>query len=365
MIQKKMLMLAGAGVLGLALLGGTTAFWMHKSRYMETENAFVQADTVLISPQIGGRVLEVLVRDNQTVSAGQVLVRIEDGDAQARLAQAEARLLSLKAALSTVDMKSSLQQAQTQERAAAMDSARARAKLAETDLNRYGTLAREGWVSDQRIQTLEARATEARSQTEQAKAALVAQQRDAASLGGVKAQTLAQIQEAEALVDQARLDLDRTVLRAPRAGVIGGRAVREGLYIRPGQQLMQLVPLGQTYVVANFKETQVAKLAIGQSVSLHADAFPGKTLKGQVDSFSPATGSEFALIPIENATGNFTKIVQRVPVRIAIDPRDPLAGALRPGLSIKVTVDTQSQGTTGFAEAARIPPTMASRSERP
>ncbi|MFN3229350.1 MAG: efflux RND transporter periplasmic adaptor subunit, partial [Asticcacaulis sp.] len=184
-------------------------------------------------------------------------------------------------------------------------------------------------------------------------------------LGGVKAQTLAQLTEAEALVDQARLDLDRTVLRAPRAGVVGGRAVREGLYVRPGQQLMQLVPLGQTYVVANFKETQVAKLAIGQSVSLHADAFPGKTLKGQVDSFAPATGSEFALIPIENATGNFTKIVQRVPVRIAVDPRDPLAAALRPGLSIKVTVDTKSQGTTGFAEAARIPPAMASRSERP
>jgi membrane fusion protein (multidrug efflux system) len=151
-------------------------------------------------------------------------------------------------------------------------------------------------------------------------------------------------------VDKARIALDRTVIRAPVAGVVGARGVRVGQYVRPGGQILSIVPLGDTYVVANFKETQMDRLRLGQTVEIKADAFKGERLTGHIDSFAPATGSEFALIPVENATGNFTKITQRVPVRIRVDRSN--GAALRPGLSVEVRVDLKSQGGLTFAEAA-------------
>ncbi len=160
------------------------------------------------------------------------------------------------------------------------------------------------------------------------------------------------VEQARALVDQAQLTLDRTVIRAPVAGVVGARGVRLGQVVQAGGQLMSVVPLQDTYVVANFKETQVGRMRLGQEVEIKADAFPGRSLQGRIDSFAPATGSEFALIPVENATGNFTKITQRVPVRIVVQ-RDASGQpiVLRPGLSVEVKVDLKSQGGPAFAEA--------------
>ena len=167
-----------------------------------------------------------------------------------------------------------------------------------------------------------------------------------------RSQGQAQVQVALAAAEKARIDLDRTVIRAPVGGVIGARSVRPGQYVRPGAQILAIVPLGQTFVVANFKETQVARLRIGQSVSIKADAFGGSAITGHVESFAPATGSEFALIPVENAVGNFTKIAQRLPVRIALDRTSSLAGALRPGLSVTVKVTVKGQGGASFADSA-------------
>jgi membrane fusion protein, multidrug efflux system len=186
----------------------------------------------------------------------------------------------------------------------------------------------------------------------EAAANLEAERRAAQGLGSARAQTLAQAKAAQAAVQQARIDLSRTEIRAPVAGVVGARSVRLGQYVRSGGALMTIVPLGQAYVVANFKETQVARLRLGQSVEIRTDAFGKQAIKGRIDSFAPATGAEFAMIPVENAVGNFTKIAQRLPVKIVVDPRAPLAGGLRPGLSVEIKVDVTDRAGRSFADAA-------------
>ena len=358
-VQKKRLPLIVAAVVGLALVVGGVVWWQGKQRWEATENAFVQADTTEVSPQIDGYVVEVLVADNQRVEAGQVLIRLDDADARANLAQAEAELAALEAGVKNVDARAAQEQAMIASRAAAVSQAQAQAELARAQVDRYGKLAEQGWVSQQRIETERAGVRTAQATVAEAQAALVAEQRAAGVLGSTRDQSVASVEQARAAVDKARIALDRTVIRAPVAGVVGARGVRVGQYVRPGGTILSIVPLGDTYVVANFKETQLDRLRIGQTVHIEADAFKGADLTGRIDSFAPATGSEFALIPIENATGNFTKITQRVPVRIRVDRRDG-AAALRPGLSVEVKVDLKSQGGASFAEAATVPVQTAS-----
>jgi len=349
---KKRLPLIVGGVVGVALIVGGVVWWQGKQRWEATDNAFVQADTVLVSPRISGSVIEVLVRDNQRVQAGQVLARLDDADAKTALMQAQANLTAVMAAVDNVDARAAQEQATIAERAAAVTQARAQAGLARAQVDRYGKLAEQGWVSQQRIQTERASAETAAASVAQAQAALTAEQRTAAVLGSTRNQSVAAVEQARALVDQAQLTLDRTVIRAPVAGVVGARGVRVGQVVQAGGQMMSIVPLQDTYVVANFKETQVGRMRLGQAVEIKADAFPGQSIVGRVDSFAPATGSEFALIPVENATGNFTKITQRVPVRIVVDRRATGESvALRPGLSVEVKVDLKSQGGAAFADA--------------
>jgi len=349
---KKRLPLIVGGVVGVALIVGGVIWWQGKQRWEATDNAFVQADTVLVSPRISGSVTEVLVKDNQRVEAGQVLARLDDADAKTALMQAQANLTAVMAAVDNVDARAAHEQATIAERAAAVTQARAQAGLARAQVDRYGKLAEQGWVSQQRIQTERASAETAAASVAQAQAALTAEQRTAAVLGSTRNQSVAAVEQARALVDQAQLTLDRTVIRAPVAGVVGARGVRVGQVVQAGGQMMSIVPLQDTYVVANFKETQVGRMRLGQAVEIKADAFPGQSIVGRVDSFAPATGSEFALIPIENATGNFTKITQRVPVRIVVDRRATGESvALRPGLSVEVKVDLKSQGGAAFADA--------------
>ena len=346
---KKRLPLIAAGVAAVIVVGGGVVWWINGQRWEATDNAFVEADTTLVSPQISGRVVEVLVGDNQRVEAGQVLVRLDDSDQKAELAQAEANLQAAEAAVGNVDAQAAQEEATIAARAAAVEQARAQAGLAQAELNRYGQLADAGWVSQQRIQTQQANARSANATVAQAQAALTAEQRSSGVLGSTRERSVAAVQQARAQVELARVALDRTVIRAPAAGVVGARSVRAGQYVGPGTQLLSLVPLGDTYVVANFKETQLDRLRLGQTVEIEADAFKGRALHGRIDSFAPATGSEFALIPVENATGNFTKITQRVPVRIVVDRNQGLS--LRPGLSVAVKVDLKSEGGQSFAEA--------------
>ena len=318
--------LAGAAALAAVAVGGGF-WWANKQHYEATDNAFVAADKVSVAPQVDGYVTEVLVSDNQAVRAGDPLVRIDPASIRARLAQAEANAAALEAGVRQVDDKAKLEQAMIAQRLAGVASAQAQAKWTATELNRYGQLSKAGYASTQREQTARA----------------------------------AQAAAARAAVEQARIDLSRTEIRSPASGVVGARGVRVGQYVRPGGALMTVVPLEEAYVVANFKETQVSRLRIGQPVEIRADAFGDKTIKGRVDSFAPATGAEFALIPVENAVGNFTKIAQRLPVKIAVDRAQPLAGALRPGLSVEVKVDVTRQTGAGFADAAAAPAELARR----
>lgn len=347
---KKRLPLIVGGLAAVAVAIGGVVWWQGKQRWEATDNAFVQADTTEVSPQIEGYVVEVLIADNQRVEAGQIMVRLDDADAKANLAEAEANLAALQAGVQNVDARSVQEQAMIASRAAAVNQAQAQAELASRQVDRYGRLAEQGWVSEQRMETERASARTTQASVAEAQAALVAEQRAAGVLGSTRNQSVASVEQARAAVDRARIALDRTVIRAPVTGVVGARGVRVGQYVRPGGQILSIVPLGDTYVVANFKETQVDRLRIGQAVEIRADAFPGQTITGHVDSFAPATGSEFALIPVENATGNFTKITQRVPVRVRVDRTG--AGALRPGLSVEVKVDLKSEGGLSFAQAA-------------
>ena len=359
MSKSRLVPLAVGGAAAVAVAVGGIAWWMDRQKFETTDNAFVAADKVTVAPLIDGYVAEVLVDDNQTVHPGQVLVRIDPATLKARLAQARANAQALDAAVSAVDDKAKLEQAMIAQKAAAVDAANAQSNWANSELKRYGSLANSGWVSSQREQTARSQQEQAAAGVGQAKAALEAERRAAQSLGSAKAQSLAQAAAAAAAADQTRIDLSRTEVRAPVAGVIGARGVRVGQYVRPGGAMMSIVPLADAYVVANFKETQVARLKIGQPVEIHADAFGKEVIKGRIDSFAPATGAEFALIPVENAVGNFTKITQRLPVRIAIDRNQKLAGGLRPGLSLKVKVDvTRDTGPT-FAESGQAPTQVA------
>jgi membrane fusion protein (multidrug efflux system) len=350
--------LAGA-VAAVAVTVGGGLWWIDRQKYEKTDNAFVAADKVTIAPLVDGYVAEVLVDDNEAVRPGQVLVRIDPATLKARLAQAEANARALEAAVSAVDDKARLEQAMIAQKAASVESAHAQASWADSELKRYGALAQQGWVSPQRAQTARNAQEQAVAGVSQAKAALEAERRVAQSLGSAKDQSLAQAAAARAAAEQTRIDLSRTEIRAPVAGVVGARGVRVGQYVRPGGALMSLVPLADAYVVANFKETQVSRLRIGQPVTIHADAFGDEAIKGRIESFAPATGAEFALIPVENAVGNFTKITQRLPVRIAIDPNQKLAGGLRPGLSLEVKVDVTRDTGPSFAESGGRPTRFA------
>ncbi|MDB5455716.1 MAG: secretion protein HlyD family protein [Caulobacter sp.] len=356
--NKKLVPMLIAGVAGVAVLVGATLWFIDKQRFEGTDNAFVQADTVQVSPQVSGYVAEVLVADNQRVEAGQVVARIDPATLQAKLDQATANAQALDAAITSVDDKAALEQALIAQKAAGVASAQADAGRAKADLDRYGVLAGQGWVSQQKLQTERAGTAQSTAAVASAQAALEAERRAAQSLGSARAQTIAQAAAAHAAVDQARIDLERTVIRAPVGGVVGARSVRPGQLVQPGVALMSVVPLGQSYVVANFKETQVDRLRVGQPVEIEADAFGKQKIHGRIDSFAPATGQEFALIPVENAVGNFTKITQRLPVKIVVD-RSPLGAALRPGLSVAVKVDVRDRSGPSFAEAGQAMPRVA------
>ena len=353
-IKARLPRIAAATVAALVILA-VIGWYLDRARWQSTDNAFVKADTVIISPQIDGRVLAVRVGDNEAVTAGQVLVEIDPAEARAALAEAEASLAAAQAAVRNSDARAAMMRSMIAERQASVASAEAQARLSRADLERYAELNKRGWVAQQRVQSARAQSDQASAGVRQARASFAASQREASASVAERSQAMASVKQAQAAVDQAKLDLDYATIRAPVAGIVGARGVRVGQFVREGANLLSIVPVGDTYVVANFKETQVAKMRLGQRVEIRADAFGSERIGGRVESFSPATGSEFALIPVENATGNFTKIVQRVPVKIAIDPDEKLAGALRPGLSIRVKVDLHSDGGATFAESGARP----------
>ncbi|PAQ08149.1 HlyD family secretion protein [Mesorhizobium temperatum] len=333
-------------IIALGLLGAGAwygyDYWTDGRFMISTDDAYVQADMAFISPKISGYVDQVKVTENQQVKAGDPLLVVDNGDYKIAVAQAEAQIATLSKTLHRIDAqteaaRASLEQAQAQktaDQAAAANAARVQARAAQLLKTHVGT---------------QAQLDDAQTAVEQANAALVGADAQIAAaeanIGVLQAQraetasTLASLQLAR---DKAARDLSFTVLRAPYDGVVGNRSVEQGDLISPGQKLAVIVPMDKLYIVANFKETQLARLVPGEKVRISVDAIDGQDFEGTVSSLAPASGAVFSLLPPENATGNFTKVVQRVPVRIDV-PADVLkTGKLRAGLSVVVAVDSRT-----------------------
>ncbi|PWE76584.1 hemolysin D [Bradyrhizobium sp. SUTN9-2] len=331
----------------LALLAGTAtmAYYGHdywtNGRYLEsTDDAYVKADSTIVAPKVSGYIAKVLVGDNEKVRAGQLLAKIDDRDFKAALDQAKADVAAGEASVRNIDAQLELQQPIIEQSTADVAAAEANLKFAQEERARYDDLMKSGSGTIQRAQQTDAALRASSAQLQHAKSGLVAAQRKVDVLTTQRAQATAQLERARAVAQQAALNLSYTEITAPVDGTVGARSLRVGQYVQAGTQLMAVVPLDAVYVVANFKETQLTNVRPGQPVELHVDSFRNISLRGHVDSLSPASGLEFALLPPDNATGNFTKIVQRVPVKIVLDDHS-LTGLLRPGMSAVPTVDTK------------------------
>lgn len=313
------------------------------SPIQSTENAQVRGQTTLIGPQLSGYVHEVLVQDFQYVKAGQLLVRIDDRIYRQRLQQAEAQVNVQQAALANNLQQRRSAEATITQREAALQSASAQARKSAADLKRNSALVTDGSVSRSELDVTRAADAQAQAAVAEAKAAVQIAKEDLQTVIVNRDSLQAQIENANAAVELARIDLDNTRITAPRDGQLGQIGVRLGAYVNSGAQLMALVP-DTLWVVANMKETQMAHMQLGQPVSFTVDALNHQKLSGKVERISPATGSEFSLLPADNATGNFVKITQRIPVRISVDADQPLAQRLRPGMSVVVSIDTSVDG---------------------
>ncbi|WP_454596341.1 HlyD family secretion protein [Methylorubrum zatmanii] len=334
--------------LALAGVGAYGWYWWTTGRFIETtDNAYLQSDKVVVSPRIAGMVAEVLVGDNQPVAAGQVLARLDDRERRILLTQAQAEVERDKAQLQGVAAALIQQKARIEGAEADVANTNAALTFSKQEHERYRDLLRTGAGTVQRKQQAEAELHQRQAAADRAAASLDAARKQVESLRALEGAARASLEGARAKVERAQLDLAFTTITAPITGVVGDRSVRLGQFVAAGTNLLTLVPMGRDlYLVANFKETQVGAMAAGQAVSVTVDALPGHVLRGRIVSFAPGTGAQFALLPPENATGNFTKIVQRVPVRIAIDPDDPLLDRLRPGLSVEASVHLRPPETS-------------------
>lgn len=334
-------------LLGALLVAGAIwgwQWWSDARHIATTDNAYVKADSAVIAPRVAGYVAEVAVVDNQPVAAGDLLFRLDDRDWQVAVERARADLARAQAGRSAQSAATASEGSGIAEALAALEAARAEAARARADLERIEKIWRDGFTTRAIYDAAVAAAQAGAAAVARAEAAVAAQQARRAAAASRGGGAGAEIAAARAALDQAELTLSYAEVRAPMAGVVGNRSVRVGEYLRAGQQAMVIVPVDQAYVVANFKETQVARMQPGQRVRLRLDAFPDVELTGRVESLAPASGSEFSVLPPENATGNFTKVVQRLPVRIAIDRPLPEGVRLAPGLSVTASVDLRSGG---------------------
>ncbi|PNU06808.1 HlyD family secretion protein [Novosphingobium guangzhouense] len=335
--------LLAAGVL-VVVAGGLWLFQyqMYGQFEQDTNDAYIQADAVTISPKISGYVEQVLVNDNQDVKAGQALVRIDARDYDAQAQQYQAQIDVAKANADNVRAMIGEQEAAIAQARAQLASAEQDARFAAGEAARYAPLAASGAETAERLSSLRNQAAKARATADAQRAVLLSAERKITSLNAQIRQADAQGKAARAQLAAAHVNVGSTVLKSSVAGRIGDRSVRAGQFVQAGTRLMSVVPLSKLYVTANFKETQIGLMRPGQPATIEVDALNGTKIAGHVESISPGTGAQFSLLPPQNATGNFTKIVQRVPVRIAIDAGPEARRVLVPGLSVVVSVDTIS-----------------------
>ena len=319
-------------------------YWTTGQFLVSTDDAYIEAHNVIISPKVSGYISDVPVDDNQPVKAGQVVARIDDQDYRTALAGAQANVDVAKASIDNLVQQIALQQLTVTEARATVEADQAAVTFAGQDYQRYQTLSRTGAGTVQEAQKTTSGIHQTKATLDHDNAAVGAALKQIDVLGTQLEQARATLAMQQAALRQAELNVGYTTITAPMDGTVGNRGVRVGQYVQAGTQLMAVAPLQAVYVVANYKETQLTDVRAGQPVTIEVDSFPDAAVHGVVNSIAPASGEEFALLPPDNATGNFTKIVQRVPVKIMIDPKDPLIGRLRPGMSVEPTIDTHAKG---------------------
>jgi membrane fusion protein (multidrug efflux system) len=333
-------------VIGMSLCLGAVAVvaagWTYAhSGETSTDNAYIRGDVTSLAPKVAGYVTSVEVQDNQAVRAGDVLFRIDDRDHRARLAQTVANIEAAQARLTNVDAEIELQHALIRQAEAQRLASVAEMNLARKASDRRRELIRTNAVSQAQVDESDAALSKAEAAVSAAAAMIEAQKQRIAVLASQREAAVAAVAQAQAARDLAQIDLDNTIVHAPVDGVIGNRQVRIGRLVAPGAPLLDIVPVRDVWVVANFKETQVEHIRPGQRVRIIVDGYRHTTLDGVVDSFAPGSGSAFSMLPTDNATGNFVRVVQRVPVKIRFT-NNPLPGRLVPGLSARVDVDRGS-----------------------
>jgi len=329
-------------VAALVAAGVYGAHWWSVGRFIEsTDDAYLKADGVTAAPKVGGYVTQVYVVANQAVKRGDPLVKLDARQYQAAADQSQATIDGRKADIRRYEADILQQQGQLAQAKAQADTARLSLAHAQDEVTRHTPLAATGATSAERLAELRNTRDQAMASLAAAQAAVKAADGRLKSSQAQVAQSKAQVEAAEAALRQIHLDVDDTVVRASIDGRIGDTTVRVGQFVQPGTRMMTVVPTQDVYLVANFKETQIGRMRAGQPVTLHVDALPDADLHGTVESFSPGTGAQFALLPSENATGNFTKIVQRVPVHIRVQAEPALRERLLPGLSVTAEVDTR------------------------
>jgi membrane fusion protein (multidrug efflux system) len=330
-------------------------YWTVGRFLVSTDNAYVKADNTTIAPKVPGYIREVLVGDNQHVRAGDVLARIDDRDFKVALDQARADVAAAEAAAASKRAQLDIQQSLIEAAKATLEVDTAAETFARQDNKRYSDLAATGYGSVQNAQSAQARGASAAAAIERDKANLASARKHVELLNAEIAQADATVARAHALRRQSELNLSYTTVLSPIDGVAGNRTLRAGQFVQAGTQLMSLVPSNGAYVVANFKETQLSEVREGQPVEISVDTYPGVIVRGHVDSLAPASGQEFALLPPDNATGNFTKIVQRIPVKITLDSSEV---ELRPGMSVVPSIRTRA-ASTGTVQRSRREPSVA------
>lgn len=335
----------------LAVIVGVklTNEWWTVGRFMEsTDDAYVGGDVTVMAPKVSGFISLLAVGDNQQVRKGELLLRLDDRDYRAALARAEAAVALQQAGLANLEATRQLQEAMVAQSQAEISATDAEISRAHDDEVRYQNLVATGTESVQSFQKADADYKKALAAGEKAHAALSATQRQLEVIATEKQQVLASLDQAMADRDLARLNLSYTELRAPIDGVVGNRSAQFGAYATTGSQLISLVPIYGLWIDANFKESQIAGMRPGSPATVKLDAIAGQTFHGHVVSIAPATGAQFSVLPPENATGNFTRIVQRLAVRIVLDDETLTSAQLRPGLSVTATVDTRRDGKAGL-----------------
>jgi len=339
-LRQHLLLAVAVPVAAALAVAGAAYYWTFARFVVSTDDAYVQADSTLVAPRVSGYVAQVLIEDHQAVKAGQVLARLDERDFGAAWDQTRADVQASEAEVGDLQAQLAEQRATIARARASVAASQAALDLANINRERYRRMAGIGFGSLQQSQEADAQARERTADLARDRAAAASAEGQAKVLQAKIVQAQALHERSQAIERQAALELGYTTITAPIDGVVAARTIRVGQYVQSGTQLMALVPLRDVYVTANFKETQLTDVRAGEPVRLRVDTFPGAHLQACVESLAPASGLEFSLLPPDNATGNFTKIVQRIPVRIRLDSHDPLIGRLRPGMSVEASIDT-------------------------